>query len=455
MDRRLRSTQSLCPRCHRLCPAELFVRPRAGQAHADVWLRKSCPEHGDSEGVYWRDAELYETLGRVVGDYTWCRTFECLKGVRCDRCVAKSYNIMVEVTNRCNLDCPVCCSDANAYVAKGDPTIEQVLARLPPVEPGLLGKLRRPNVVLFGGEPTVRKDLPTLIRALVDRGYIPRLATNGTRMTDETYLDALWEAGLRWVILQFDGFDEDVSQLLRGERLHQRKLVALDRMRDRGFRVQLGTMMVKGANTRWAADILRFARSYPNVFWISFYPHSAQSRASLPTADTSVAELLDEIETHTEGRVTRADFVRTMQALALLHRLLPLPNLRQKLSTLPMVLVYEGDECFPLVRMLRPSFALRHARTGLRLIVAAARLLRYQERQAPPFIKFLVVEKFHADDTLDLEEASNCHMAFMTPEHFVPFDLYNITYKQRETWKWPASTAESGSAVANAIPPTS
>ncbi len=420
----LRTTQTLCPTCQTVCPAELHVQT------GDVWIRADCPDHGPANHRYWKDAELFEQLDDVVGDTVFCTTFECLKGEPCDRCLDKTYNVMLEVTNACNLDCPVCCADANSFLAHPDPTIEEIIARLP--EPR--SKLKRPNLVLFGGEPTVRKDLPELIEAIVAKGYIPRLATNGVRMTDEAYLKRLRKAGLKWVILQFDGFDDDVSELIRGERLQADKRVAIDRMTEHGFKVQLGTMMVKGVNTKYAHDLIQFACNHDKIFWLSFYPHSAQSRANLPTKETYTADMLDEIEQHTSGRIRPKDFVATMRLLKRLGRVLRSPNLKQKHSTLPMILVWDGTDYFPLVRLLDPRFAVRHLGLLPRLLAALPKVLRYQEQYTPEFLKFLIVEKFHADTSIDLEEASNCHMAFMTKDHFVPFDLINIAYKQDGAW---------------------
>ncbi len=437
--RALRSTQSLCGTCRQVVPAELVVRasedPAPGTPLEQVWMRKRCPTHGVDETLYWRDASLFAQLDEVVGDYRWCTTFECLQGVPCDRCLDKSYNVMIEVTTRCNLDCPVCCSDANTLYS-APPTIEQILERLPPVPRDVQ---ERPNVVLFGGEPTVRKDLPELIEALVGRGYVPRVATNGVRMTDPRYLERLHAAGLRWVILQFDGFDDDVSELLRGERLQARKLEAIDTLTAAGFKVQLGTMMVKDVNTKYAGDLVRFLVKHPRVFWLSFYPHAAQARALLPTRETFVSEMLDAIDEQTGGRITRADFIGTMKLLGRLGRWFDWPNLRQKHSTMPMILVTDGEDYVPLVRLMRsPRAALKHLRLGWRVLRQLPKLLRYQREDTPPFLKFFVVEKFHSDETVDLEEASNCHMAFMTREHFVPFDIYNIAFKQSGAWDEPA-----------------
>jgi uncharacterized radical SAM superfamily Fe-S cluster-containing enzyme len=421
-------TTSLCQGCRKRIPAELFER--AG----DVWMRKTCPEHGPHEALYWRDASLYKRMHDVVGDYAFCTTHHCLDGVACDRCVEKAYNIVIDFTNRCNLQCPVCFADANNPYSV-DPSVDDIIARLPKVKEGFFGRLRRPNISILGGEPTARKELPELIRRLCALGYIPRVSTNGVRMTNDAYLEELWNAGLRWVILQFDGFDDDVSERLRGERLHEKKLEAIRKLTARGFKVQLGTMMVRGLNTKYAGDIIRFVGRHEKLFWMSFYPNSAQSRFDQALKDTHVADMYAEIERTTGGRITADDFVASMRLFAFAHKILRTPNLQQKMSTTALILLFRGDEFFPLVRLRKLSFALRNLDMVGKLLLALPKLLWFQTSATPSFVKFLVVEKFHSEETIDLQEASNCHMSFMTRWSYPPFDLYNIAAKKRGSWE--------------------
>lgn len=413
-----RQTQGFCPECRRKVPARLVERD------GDVRLVRECPVHGIADTMHWVDAGLYRDLVRVVGDAPWCRSLECVDGAHCDRCLPKTYNLMMDVTSRCNLACPVCCTDATG---KGPPdlSIDALVDRLPPRSGGLRDRLRRPNVVLFGGEPTVRDDLPELVAAIVARGYIPRLATNGVR-SDDAFLRRLRQAGLKWVILQFDGFDEDVSTKLRGRALAGHKQDLIRRMVDLGFKVQLGTMLVEGVNDGQIDRIVRFVGAHPRVFWFSFYPHADQGRMLVDRDGTSMAHALRRIQAATGGRVRVEDFVATSRWLGRAYRLLGMPGLRPKLSTLPMILVFEGDEYYPLVRLMEPAFAARHAVRAGQLLASLPRLLLYQEEYTPPFVKFLVVEKFHAADSIDLEDASNCHMAFTTAQGFVPFDIHNV-----------------------------
>ncbi|MBI2890231.1 MAG: radical SAM protein [Nitrospirae bacterium] len=425
METAVHRTHSICPQCERVVPAVLAAEV------SGMTVRSSCPDHGPRKALYWKDSALYHDLTKIAGRDAWCTTFECLKGEACDECLEKTYNIMIDVTQRCNLDCPVCFADAN-QISRPEPTIDEIRSRLPPAGRNFWERVRQPNVVLIGGEPTMRKDLPALIRTVIERGYIPRLSTNGLRLGDPAYVNTLWEAGLRWVVVQFDGFDRDAEQRFRGAAFLEAKLRAIRTLSERGFKIQLTIMMAKGVNTPQIGEILRFLGREPNVFWASLYPHTYQSRAKLPDEETHVSDMLDEIERYTGGRIRRGDFLVTMRVLAGLHRLLRIPNLQQKVSTLPMILVFKNGDYFPLSRMLNPLRALRHLDVLARLAWSAVRLLRFQELPTPSFIRFLSIEKFQANGALDLEEASNCHMAYMTPRSFVPFDLYNIVAKRRE-----------------------
>jgi uncharacterized radical SAM superfamily Fe-S cluster-containing enzyme len=47
-------TQSVCPECQKVLPAEIFERG------GKVWISKRCPKHGVFEDIYWSDYRMYE-----------------------------------------------------------------------------------------------------------------------------------------------------------------------------------------------------------------------------------------------------------------------------------------------------------------------------------------------------------------------------------------------------------
>jgi len=418
-------TQSLCPDCNRVVPATRFER------RGDIYLRVTCPDHGAREALYYRDARLYRAVVRHVPVNERCRRLDCARGKICTHPLRRTLNILVDVTLRCDLKCPVCFASAEPGAVWQEPTIAEILARLPPP----VGR-QRPNVVLIGGEPTLRPDLPALIRAILRSGYVPRLATNGLRMTDPTYVRRLAEAGLRWVVLQFDGLTSGASAKLRGRELTQEKRRTIANCATHGLAVQLAVMVEKHSNADQLGPILELAFDEPAIKWANFYPRTPVGRGQSQDEDNHdpgvhIADLFALFDQQTGGALQSDDFERMVWLFKWIHRLTGQEVFRPKLSTYPMVLVRRHGRLTPVTRLLPPWRADLHVGALLPLLAGLPRMLDYQRMRMPPEVLFITVEKFHSRFPVDLEEASDCHMAFMTRHGFVPFDIYNLLWRDR------------------------
>jgi radical SAM protein with 4Fe4S-binding SPASM domain len=67
-----------------------------------------------------------------------------------------------------------------------------------------LWKIGIPHIVFTGGEPTLRDDLPELIRHAEANGQITGINTNGRKLKDKEYLQKLVDAGLDHVQITFE-----------------------------------------------------------------------------------------------------------------------------------------------------------------------------------------------------------------------------------------------------------
>lgn len=148
-------------------------------------------------------------------------------------------SLVVDVTHRCNMEC------ANCYIPNRDvpdmPTdrLFDLLARLP----------RRTYIRLMGGEPTVRDDLPELIRNIIAAGHKPDLVTNGLRLAQEDYCQSLCEAGLTRVVISMNGADDDaVYRIMDGGKYAGLKVRALRNALASRFLVNTGTIVARGVN---------------------------------------------------------------------------------------------------------------------------------------------------------------------------------------------------------------
>ena len=112
------------------------------------------------------------------------------------------------VTNRCDLTCWYCFF----YVKKGlegayvyEPTLDQIR------EMGRSLKAERPvagnSVQITGGEPTIREDLPTIIKILKEEGVDHiQLNTNGFNLAlNPGMAKRLKDAGVSILYMSFDG----------------------------------------------------------------------------------------------------------------------------------------------------------------------------------------------------------------------------------------------------------
>ncbi|MBO5840243.1 MAG: radical SAM protein, partial [Methanobrevibacter sp.] len=216
----IKNTTSLCPICLKPLDAEVY------EEDGRVWIKKECPEHGEFNNTYWSDAELYDRVDQIdsitqdLENPMVDKVAKCPSN--CGICSEhESYTVLglIDVTNRCNLKCPICF--ANAAVSKKlfEPTqdeIRQMLKNLRNEKP-----VPAPAIQYAGGEPTVRKDLPDLIRMAREEGFShTQIATNGIRIAKkEGYAQELKEAGLNTVYLQFDGVTEEPYMVARNKNL--------------------------------------------------------------------------------------------------------------------------------------------------------------------------------------------------------------------------------------------
>jgi len=279
----LSTTESVCPECLAVLPAE---RVRRGDV---VYLRKTCPEHGLFETAVWRGAESYAGWARPkIPAYPERPETAVTHGCPydCGLCPdhrQQTCTALLEITQRCNLRCPVCFADA-AHQPPPDPD----LATIEGWYRMLLASNGPCNVQLSGGEPTVRRDLPDIIRLGRELGFdFIQVNTNGLRLAeDPAYAATLRAAGLSSVFLQFDGTEEEIIAALRGRPLLSQKIAAIENCAANDIGVILVPVLKPGVNDQNVGDIIRFALRYaPAVRGVHFQPISYFGRYPIAPTD--------------------------------------------------------------------------------------------------------------------------------------------------------------------------
>ncbi|GAB1475662.1 radical SAM protein [Bacillota bacterium] len=285
----IRRTYSVCPVCLKRIPA---VQAAYGR---EVYLEKTCPEHGDFSAILWRGFVDMEAWREGCTPIAEGENENCPHG--CGLCPDHRQGtccVLLEVTKRCNLNCAFCFAEGGS----GEDIPFETVCRQ-------LKKLAVPGetlVQLSGGEPTMRDDLPKIVAAAKDAGcrYV-QLNTNGIRLAESLdYVRSLAEAGLSFVFMQFDGTKDGIYEKLRGEALFDLKKKAIENCDRCNIGVTLVPTLVPGVNISDIGNIIKFAVSQaPAVRGVHFQPVSYFGRMPDPPVDDmrfTLDELLKEID---------------------------------------------------------------------------------------------------------------------------------------------------------------
>src|SRR5215831_10511672 len=161
-------------------------------------------------------------------------------------------SLRISVTDRCNLRCHYCMPE-DEYLwlpREGVLTFEEI-SRLA----DLFGELGVDRIRLTGGEPLLRRDLPSLIRQLAAKPWIRDLAltTNGVLLGE--HARELREVGLHRLTVSLDTLDrEKFKRLARVDALPA-VLSGIDAARRAGFgRLKIDTVITRGDNDDEIAD---------------------------------------------------------------------------------------------------------------------------------------------------------------------------------------------------------
>ena len=275
----IRKTRSLCPVCGKNIPADLLKDPESGA----VYMQQSCEEHGDFSVPVWRGKVDFEK---------WTEGAEELKGNEgencpgdCGLCARHQQGtccVVLEVTKRCNLRCRFCFADGGQDVE--DPSLDDIKKYITDI----VRQADAPTLQISGGEPTLRDDLPEIVRFAKEQGCtFAQLNSNGIRLgEDEELVRKLADAGLDYVFMQFDGLSPEIYETLRGADLLEQKKDAIKVCDRYGIGVTLVPTIVRGVNDHEIGEIIRFAvANNPAVRGVHFQPVSYFGRTPGEPAD--------------------------------------------------------------------------------------------------------------------------------------------------------------------------
>ncbi|WJH35930.1 radical SAM protein [Paenibacillus sp. CC-CFT747] len=271
-------TNSICSQCLRKAEAKvIFENDR-------VYLQKYCMVHGPEKVLISTDIDYYKRCREFIKPaempQVWNTPIRYGCPYDCGLCPDHEQHsclTLIEVTERCNLQCPICYAESSPE-RETFRTLEQIEAMLDAV----VRNEGEPDVVqISGGEPTIHPQFWEILD-LAKTKPIKHLMvnTNGIRIAqDREFARRLAEylPGFE-LYLQFDSFEAEALKELRGADLRSIRMKALEHLNEFNVSTTLVVTLKKGLNDSEVGKIIQFGLEQRCVRGVTFQPIQAAGR---------------------------------------------------------------------------------------------------------------------------------------------------------------------------------
>lgn len=442
------TTASVCSHCLRRVEAKILIKEKR------VFLEKWCPEHGWERILIADDADYYRLCREVyVKPPEMPERFNT--GMRrgcpwdCGLCpdhMQHSCVSVVEITETCNLRCPVCYADSGPDTGR-----HLSLAEIEAMLDTLVANEGEPDVVqISGGEPTLHPAFFAVLDAAKARPIRHLMVnTNGLRLANEPDFAqrlAAYQPGLE-VYLQFDSLRDDTLKALRGAELADSHRRALERLEAANLSTTLVMTVAPGVNEDQVGEVIRHALEWRCVRGVTLQPIQATGRVGAPVGGGH--------DRLTVSGLRRA--VAEQSGVFTLDDVVPVPCNPDTLA-MAYALRY-GDEITPLTRHLGPDVLLAGPRNTISFerdpalreqlvrvfathlapegqAACLSELLCCLPRVAAPELHYenvfrVLIVRFMDRHDLDLRALKKSCVHMARPEgKMIPFETWNLFYRQ-------------------------
>lgn len=273
-------TNSICSTCLRKVEAKIVIQDDR------VYMHKWCPEHRFEKVLISTDVEYFkltrQTLkpGQMPLKFNTPIKYGC--PYDCGLCPDHEQHsclTLIEVTDGCNLTCPVCYSESSPARVHQHRTLEHIEFMLD----RCVENEGEPDVVqISGGEPTIHPDFYAILDAAKRRPIKHLMVnTNGIKIaSDPEFAKRLkdYMPGFE-IYLQFDSLRPSSLRELRGDDLSDVRKRALDHLNEHNISTTLVVTLKKGLNDGEIGEILDFALKQKCVRGVTFQPIQHAGRA--------------------------------------------------------------------------------------------------------------------------------------------------------------------------------
>ena len=443
-------TNSICTTCYRKVEAKIVLQDDC------VFMHKRCPRHGFEKVLISTDIEYYKrsrlTLkpGQLPVKFNTPIKYGC--PYDCGLCPDHEQHsclTLVEITDACNLTCPVCYAESGPH-RQTHRSMEQVEFMLDCV----LRNEKEPDIVqISGGEPTIHPQFFEILDAAKRRKAIKHLMvnTNGIRIAQEPDFAQRLKDYLPGfeLYLQFDSLEEAPLRELRGADLRRVRLQALEHLNKHNISTTLVVTVKKGSNDGELGRIIDFALQQPCVRGVTFQPIQAAGR--LENFDAA------------RDRLTLAEVRRNILSQSDLFKpedIIPVPchpdslamgyALKLGAKTVPLTsmidpkillqgegntIVYERD---PILRdhvfkLFSTSHSPESATASLKQLLCCLPLVQVPDSMSYDKVFRVLIIQFMDAQNFDVRSVKKSCIHIVLPDgRIIPFDTFNLFYRDEK-----------------------
>jgi len=261
----IRKTQSVCPKCIKKVDARIV------EQDGKVYMLKECKKHGKFKILISNYPKQYRGLTKSYFSYKSKREQDF-------------YQLIL--TMKCNLNCPICFMNANKCDYE-EPSLDFIKKQLM--------QFKNKKIGLFGGEPTLRKDLFEIIKLVKESDNIPLLFTNGVKLSNSEYVKKIKNSGINEIHLQFDGFSTEGYRKMRGKDLTRQKKLALENLKNFDIPTILETTHIKDLNEQEISSIFEFALKNDFIHGVVFRPYCFMGRKGIGSKSFKIEGIINNL----------------------------------------------------------------------------------------------------------------------------------------------------------------
>lgn len=448
-------TNSICSQCLVKVEAKIIFRDDR------VYLVKHCFKHGQEEVLIADDIDYYKQCQEFIKPGDMPRKFNtpiqygC--PYDCGLCPDHEQHsclTLIEVSDRCNLSCPICYADSGTEEVSAHS--QQVrrhrsLAEIERMLDAVVANEGEPDIVqISGGEPTIHPEFFEILE-LAKSKPIKHLMinTNGIKIAkDREFCDRLsqYMPGIE-VYLQFDSFEVEALKELRGADLRLIREQAVAHLNEFNISTTLVVTLKKGLNDHEIGKIIEYALQQKCIRGVTFQPIQAAGR--LEQFDPKRARY-----TLTEVRRTileqspyfkpqdilpvpcHPDCLAMAYALKVKGQVIPLTGLLEPtafLKIMPNSVLYEQNET--LKQQIFQLFSTNHSPISsantLKQLLCCLPLVTVPEGLNYENIFRVMIVQFLDPFNFDVRSVKRSCIHIAHPDgRIIPFDTFNIFYRE-------------------------